>query len=125
MAEQTVKVRDKTGKEQRWIIEEELDKAYKIFSNGIITYIYKASCYEIEGQLYSFECRNNDWVDIPDCWDCGVCHFQCFQEVSEECKEEIESTVIEEDRSVDWGYLEPDWYGLDIICDEEGNMYGV
>lgn len=125
MEEQTVKVRDKTGKECMWIIEEELDDAYKIFSNGIITYIYKASCYEIAGQLYSFECRNNDWYSIPNCWDCEVRHSQCFQEVSKECKEEIESIVGEEDRSVDWGYLEPDWYGLDIIYDEDGSAYGV
>ena len=35
----TVKVKDNTGKENKWIIEEELDKAYQVFSNGIITYI--------------------------------------------------------------------------------------
>ena len=101
----TVKIKDNTGKENKWIIEEELDKAYQVFSNGIITYIYKAGCYEIADQLFSIETRNNDWVGAPQWFDC-IC-------------------LSKLDRSIDMGYLEPDWYGLDIIYDEDGNAYGV
>lgn len=100
----TIKVKDNTGKENEWFIEEELDKAYQVFSNGIITYIYKASCYCIKNQLFSFETRNNDYPNCPSWFDYICCS---------------------EDRSIDMGYLEPDWYGLDIIYDEDGSAYGV
>jgi hypothetical protein len=103
--DQYIKVKDKSGKEQKWIIEEELEYAYKIFSNGIITYIYKAGCYCIADQLFSIETRNNissyylDWFDYID--------------------------IDKLDKSIDFGYLEGDTYGLDIIYDKEGNRYGV
>ena len=101
----TVKVKDNTGKENKWIIEEELDKVYQVFSNGIITYIYKAGCYEIADQLFSIETRNNDWVGIP----------QWFDSIN----------IDALDRSIDWGCLEDDTYGLDAVYDEEGNVYYV
>ncbi len=101
----TIKVKDNTGKENEWFIEEELDKAYQVFSNGIITYIYKASCYCIKDQLFSFETRNNDY---PDCYYLNWFDYICCP-----------------DRSIDTGYLEDDFYGLDAIYDEKGNIYGV
>lgn len=105
MEQTTVRVKDKNGKEQKWIIEGELRDAYKIFSNGIVTYIYKAGCYCIAGQLFSIETRNNicsyylDWFDCID--------------------------IDKLDRSIDFGYLEDDMYGLDTIYDKEGKSYGV
>lgn len=105
MEQMTVRVKDKSGKEHRWTIEKELRNAYRIFSNGIITYIYKAGCYCIADQLFSFETRNNDYSDYS-CWFDFVHRSKL-------------------DKSIDMGYLEDDLYGLDIIYDEDGNMYGV
>jgi mannose-1-phosphate guanylyltransferase len=116
-----IKVKDRSGKEQKWVIEKELENAYQVFSNGIITYIYKAGCYSIAGQLFSIETRsnkNNNYSNIPDCLDCSECH-KCFIEDTDEETHQIE------DRSIDLGYLENDTYGLDIIYDKEGNRYGL
>jgi hypothetical protein len=105
MQQQIVKVKDKSGKEQNWIIEEELKDAYKIFSNGIITYIYKSGCYTIAGEIFSIETRSNKPSYHLDWFDC--------------------INIDKLDKSIDYGYLEDDTYGLDIIYDEDGNKYGL
>ena len=106
MAQQTyITVKDNRGIEHKWLVEEETKNTYKIFSNGIITSIYKVGCYLIDGQLYSYETRNNDYPDYINWFD-----IRRSQDI---------------DKSVDLGYLEADSYGLDIIYDEEGNAYGL
>lgn len=104
MAQQTyITVKDNRGIEHKWLVEEEMEKTYKIFSNGIITEIYKVGCYLIDGQLYSYETRNNDYPDYATWLD----------------------RTVDRDRDIDLGYLEDDTYGLDIIYDKEGNSYGL
>ena len=112
MTPEFVKVKNKIGKDIKWLIEEETKNTYKIFSNGIITSIYKVGCYEIDGQLYSYETRNNNSLDYDTL-------------VYEDGEVEFCDVLECEDRSIDLGYLEADTYGLDIIYDEEGNAYGV
>ena len=110
-----VRVKNKLGKDDKWLIEGETKTTYKIFSNGIITSIYKVGCYLIDGQLYSYETRNNDNCDYLD-----------YDRLEYEDGEVEYCDVLEcEDRSIDLGYLEADSYGLDIIYDEEGNAYGL
>jgi hypothetical protein len=105
MEQQIVRVKDRSGKEQKWVIEKELENAYQVFSNGIITYIYKAGYYCIAGQLFSIETRNNISSNYLDWFDC--------------------INLDKLDRSIDLGYLEDDAYGLEILHDEDGNRYGV
>jgi len=113
MAQQTyITVKDNRGIEHKWLVEEEMEKTYKVFSNGIITSIYKCGCYTIDGKLYSFEKRNNDYPNYDVL-------------IYEDGEVEYCDVLENEDRSIDLGYLEDDIYGLDIIYDEEGNAYGL
>jgi|SRR5665647_1532110 len=113
MAQQTyIKIKDNRGIEHKWLVEEEMEKTYKVFFNGIITSIYKCGCYTIDGKLYSFEKRNNDYPNYDVL-------------IYEDGEVEYCDVLENEDRSIDLGYLEDDIYGLDIIYDEEGNAYGL
>ena len=115
MTPEFVKVKNRIGKDIKWLIEGETKTTYKIFSNGIITSIYKVGCYLIDGQLYSYETRNND---NPDYLDYDMVIY-------EDGEVEYCDALEYEHRSIDLGYLEADTYGLDIIYDEEGNAYGL
>ena len=110
-----VRVKNRLGKDCKWLIEAETINTYKIFSNGIITSIYKVGCYEIDGKLYSYETRNNCYSDYLD--------YNVL--VYEDGEVEFCDVVECEDRSIDLGYLEDDHYGECAIYDRKGNKYYV